>query len=101
MIMHTQIQFVKMPVSEALTTYTLNKLNKLTSKFKMINAIDVYFKKENDQTGEGRICEIECSIPGLKVFASTSKNYYENAVKVAISEIGKQLEKRKSLQEIY
>lgn len=95
--MLTQIQFVKIPVSDALTVYTEKKLKKLISRFEMINAIDVYFKKEKDPKGEGNICEIECSIPGTKVFAATSQNYFEHAVKVAIAEIEKQLKKRKAV----
>lgn len=99
--MHTQIQIVKMASSEALTAFTLNKISKLTAKFNRIYAIDIYFKKENTPAGPGSICAIECSIPGQNIFASTSKNYFEHSVKVAISEIEKQLEKRKSLQEFY
>ncbi|MCM8569301.1 HPF/RaiA family ribosome-associated protein [Gramella jeungdoensis] len=99
--MLTQIQFVKIPTSEALTYYTEKKLKKLTSKFEMIKAIDVYFKLEKDPKGEGKICEIECSIPGTKVFAATSQNYFEHAVKVAIAEIEKQLEKRKAVMMVY
>ncbi|MCG9971910.1 HPF/RaiA family ribosome-associated protein [Christiangramia crocea] len=99
--MSTQIQFVKIPTSEALTTYTENKLNKLRARFEIIKAINIYFKLENDPKGEGKICEIECIIPGSKVFAATSQHYFEHSVKVAIAEIEKQLEKRKAVMMVY
>lgn len=95
--MLAQIQFVKIPTSEALTTYTENKLKKLIDRFEMINSIDVYFKLENDAGGSGKICEIECNIPGNKVFAATSQHYYEHAVKIALAEVEKQLKKRKAV----
>lgn len=95
--MITQIQFVKIPVSDALNIYTEKKLKKLMERFEMINTIDVYFKLENDPTGYGKICEIECGIPGGKLFAKASKNYHEHALKVALLEIDKQLEKKKAM----
>ena len=96
-----QINYVKIPNSLALNNYTYEKLEKLTSRYEMINAIDVYFKLENDPAGEGKICEIECGIPGTKIFASTSQNYFEQAVKVAVAEIEKQLKKRKAQLAVY
>ncbi len=92
-----QVQYVKIPPSEALNTYTEKKLKKLTSKYEMINAIDIYFKTENTASGDGNICEIECSIPGKKLFASATKIYFEHAFKVALAEIEKQLKKKKAL----
>ena len=95
--MITQIQFVKIPVSDALTVYTEKKLEKLMDRFEMIKTIDVYFRIENDPTGNGKICEIECGIAGGKIFAKASKKYHEHALKVAMLEIDKQLEKKKAM----
>ena len=96
-----QTNYVKIPASDALTDYTQQKLEKLVARYEMIKAIDVYFKLENDPSGEGKICEIECSVPGNKIFASASRNYFEHAVKIAVSEIEKQLKKRKAMMAVY
>ena len=90
-----QIEYVKIPQSPALNTYTEAKLQKLLTRFE-ITAIQVYFKLENAASGGGRICEIECSIPGSKVYAESSKEYFEHSVKQAIAEVAKQLEKKKA-----
>lgn len=94
--MTTSIQFVKLPASEALTEYTNNKLQKLAVKFSWIINIDVFFKIENDVTGE-KICEMEASLPGPKIFAASKEKNFEMAVKETISDLEKQLRKRKEV----
>ena len=51
---------------------------------------------END-----KICEIELSLPGPRVFASSKENNYELAVKNTISDLEIQLKKRKELNKPY
>jgi ribosome-associated inhibitor A len=94
--MTTSIQFVKLPTSEALTTYTTKKLEKLSSRYSWIINIDVFFKIENDALGE-KICEMEVSLPGPKLFAVSKEKNFEMAVKETISDLDKQLKKRKEL----
>ena len=57
---------------------------------------DYIFKIENDALGE-KICEMELSLPGPKIFASSKEKNFEMAVKETISDIQKQLKKRKEL----
>lgn len=94
--MTTSIQFVKLPTSEALTEYTNKKLEKLSIRYSWIINIDVFFKIENDATGE-KICEMEVSLPGPKLFAVSKEKNFEMAVKETISDLDKQLKKRKEV----
>ena len=99
--MKTNIQFVSMPTSEALETYTLKKLENLVKKYESIIHVDVFFKRENNPKDLGRICEMEVSISGPRIFASSNEKNYELAVKHTISDLEKQLKKRKGTLKPY
>jgi putative sigma-54 modulation protein len=92
--MTISIQYVKMPTSESLTAFTEKRLNKLASKNKWLINANVYFKLEKDISGK-KICEIELSLPGPKIFATSAEDNFEAAVKETISDVNKQLRKRK------
>ncbi|HAT66269.1 MAG TPA: ribosome-associated translation inhibitor RaiA [Flavobacteriaceae bacterium] len=94
--MTVDFQFVKIPVSEALKEYTTKKLQKIETKYNWVIHTEVFFKIENDALGE-KICEMELSLPGPKIFASSKEKNFEMAVKETISDIQKQLKKRKEL----
>ncbi|MFZ0489516.1 MAG: ribosome-associated translation inhibitor RaiA [Salegentibacter sp.] len=95
------IQFVKMPVSEAMTEYVSGKLQKLTEKYEWIIKADVFFKLENDPAGNGKVCEIELSAPGPQLFAACNENTFEYAAKKAVRELERQLKKRKAVLKPY
>ena len=99
--MKINIQFVQMPTSETMNDYTVNKLSKLAKKYDWLINADVFFKAENDPKGKGRICEMELSLNGPRIFASSNEKNYELAVKNTISDIEKQLKKRKSEMKPY
>lgn len=94
--MTINIQFVKMPTSEALSEYTHQKLDKLSKKYSWLINADVYFKLESDHTGK-KMCDIELSLPGPKIFASSKEDNFELAVKETISDLDRQLRKRKEV----
>jgi ribosomal subunit interface protein len=94
--MTINIQYVKMLTSETMTDYVTKKLNKLGDKFDFIINANVFFKSENDPREDSHICEIELSIPGPKAFASSKERNFELAAKNSISDLTKQLEKRKA-----
>ena len=94
--MTINIQYVKMLTSETMTYYVTKKLNKLGDKFDFIINANVFFKSENDPREDSHICEIELSIPGPKTFASSKERNFELAAKNSISDLTKQLEKRKA-----
>ncbi len=99
--MKINIQFVNMPTSEAMEAYTIKKIDTFAKKYDAIIRSNVFFKKENDPKGNGRICEIELSLSGPRLFASSNEKNYELAVKNTISDLEKQLKKRKGVIKPY
>ena len=93
--MTTEIQFVKIATSDALTTYIHNKIDPLATKYPWLIKAQVFIKKLNDPKGKTCSCEIEMSLPGPRIYASSIEENYEVAVKNTISDIEKQIKKRK------
>ncbi|MAP80795.1 MAG: ribosomal subunit interface protein [Aequorivita sp.] len=89
-------RYVKMPSSKALNTYVEKRLEKLASKYEWLIKADVSFKLENNEFGKGNICEIELSLPGPKIFATSKETTFEAAAKETIADLDKQLKKRKA-----
>jgi len=98
--MEINVQYVKMEASEALNVYVTKKLNKLARKYDWLIRAEVIFKKGQAKTGKDCIYEIELSAPGPRIFAASSENYYEAALKETIRDLKRQLEKRKSITAI-
>lgn len=94
--MTINIQYVKMPISEALDKYVEKKLQKLAEKYEWLIRAEVIFKMENNVYGKGNICEMDLSLPGPKIFASSKEATFEAAAKETISDLEKQLKKRKA-----
>jgi len=94
--MTINVQYVKMLTSETMTEYVTKRLEKLAIKFDWIISAKVFFKIEKDPKGDGHICDIDLSLPGPKIFASSKEKNFELAVKNTISDLTKQLEKRKA-----
>lgn len=94
--MRTIIQFVQMAHSDAMESYVNKKIEKLFLKYDWIIKADVFFKKENDSSEKGKICSIELSVPGPKIFAISNENNYEFAVKQTLKDLESQLKKRKA-----
>lgn len=90
------IQYVKMPTSEAMSGYVEKKLQNLSNKYDWLIRADVSFKMENNVYGKGNICEIELDMPGPKIFASSKEATFEGAAKETILDLERQLKKRKA-----
>ncbi len=95
--MTVNFQYVNTDVSETLSTFTEEKLEKLTEKFEFIISAQVYFKHDNKDHNAGKICNIELSLPGPRIFATSSKHDYELAVNETIKDLTRQLKKRKEI----
>jgi putative sigma-54 modulation protein len=93
--MTINFQYVQMPNSEAMNELMTSKLNKLAKKFDFIIRADVFFKMENDPSGNGKICEIRLSVPGPRIFAKTDADDFEKAAAATIKDLESQLQKRK------
>jgi len=94
--MTINVQYVKIQTSESMTEIVSKKLNKLGDKFEWVINANVTFKHENDPAGNGNICEIELSLPGPKIFASSKEKNYELAAKNTVMDLTRQLKKRKA-----
>ena len=94
--MTVNIQFVNLPTSDFLTESVTEKLNKLENKYDWIIGAKVFYKKEKEEAGKGSICEIDLSVPGPKLFASSKEKNFEVATRNTISDLKKQLNKRKA-----
>lgn len=93
--MTINIQYVHMLRSEAMDSYVNKKLEKLEKKYDWVISAEVYFEKENDPSDKGKICKIELSLPGPRIFAVSNETTFENAVKQTIKDLEIQLKKRK------
>lgn len=99
--MTINIQFVNMSTSDTMEAYTVKKLDTLFKKFDWILKAKVFFKREITHKEKEVICEIELSIPGPRVFASSNEKNYELAVKNTIIDLQTQLKKRKGIVKPY
>lgn len=95
--MKVDIQFIKMPVSETFSKFINTKLEKVFRKYPWIISGKVFIKQENNSKREAKICNIQLSLPGPLLFATSTQNNFELAFSETLSEVEKQLEKRKSL----
>ena len=95
--MTINIQYVHMETSEAMNTYVQRNLQKLGNKFELIISAEVHFEVELNDKTKGKICKIELSIPGPRIFATSNEANYEAAVKNTIKDLEKQLKKRKEI----
>ncbi|GAB4508058.1 MAG: hypothetical protein Tsb004_05110 [Allomuricauda sp.] len=82
--------------SDSLTQILMKKLEGLEQKYSWLIKANVLFKTENDKTGEGKICEIELSAPGPRIFAKSNTDDFEKSMSKTIDDLKRQLEKRQA-----
>lgn len=93
--MTVNFQYVDLDVSETLSTFTEEKLEKLFNKYDFLISALVYFKQDDNKHETGKICNIELSLPGPRIFATSNERNFEIAVRETISDLNRQLSKRK------
>jgi putative sigma-54 modulation protein len=93
--MTVNFQYVNIDVSETLSAFTEEKLEKLAIKNEFLISAQVYFSNDDKDHNAGKICKIELSLPGPRLFATSNEKNYEMAVKNTISDLSIQLKKRK------
>jgi len=99
--MTVNFQYVGVDVSETLSVFTQEKLDKLSSKFEFLISATVYFKQEENNNETGKICNIELSLPGPRIFANSNERNFEVAVRETINDLERQLKKRKQVYKTY
>lgn len=95
--MTTTFQYVKIKESESLSNTTQIQLGKLRKKYPWLIKAQVFFKVENTAKDKRNTCEIELSGPGPRLFATTTDVHFETAMKQTISDLDRQLRKRKEI----
>ncbi|WP_222983142.1 HPF/RaiA family ribosome-associated protein [Flagellimonas meishanensis] len=94
--MEVHVQYQKMKTSEALNGLLMKKLDKLGEKYSWIIKANVLFKMENVKSGDDKICEIELSAPGPRLFAKSRTNDFEKSMAETVEDLRRQLKKRQS-----
>ncbi|GAA4956878.1 ribosome hibernation-promoting factor, HPF/YfiA family [Algibacter aquimarinus] len=95
--MTVNIQYVGVDVSETLSTFTEEKLEKLFEKYEFLIKAMVHFKQDGKDHDAGKICNIELSLPGPRIFATSNEHNFEVSVRETISDLERQLKKRKQV----
>lgn len=99
--MTVNFQYVNTDVSETLSSYIKERLDKLANKFEFLISAQVYIKHDDKDHNAGKICNIELSLPGPRLYATSNEHAYETAVNQTISDLKRQLEKRKEVYKVY
>lgn len=99
--MLVNFQYVGVDVSETLSTFTKSKLEKLFNRYEFLISATVYFKQDEKDFDAGKICNIELSLPGPRVYATSSEHNFEVSVRQTIKDLERQLEKRKHSLKVY
>ncbi len=95
--MTVNIQYVGVDISETLSTFTEDKLKKIFNRYEFVISANVYFKQDENQHNTGKICNIELSLPGPRIFATSNERNFEVSVRETIKDLERQLEKRKEV----
>jgi ribosomal subunit interface protein len=93
--MTVNFQYVNTDVSETLSQFITERLEKLANKFEFIISAQVYIKHDDKDHEAGKICNIELSLPGPRIFATSNERNYEVAATETINDLTRQLKKRK------
>ena len=91
--MTVNFQYVNTDVSETLSTYIKERLDKLANKFEFLISAQVYVKHDDKDHDAGKICSVELSLPGPRIFATSNEHTYELAVNETINDLTRQLKK--------
>ena len=99
--MTVNFQYVNVDKSESLSAFTIEKLEKLKTKYEFVISAQVYFKQDEKDHNAGKICNIELSLPGPRIFAASNEMSYEISVSETINDLTSQLKKRKEVYKTY
>ena len=95
--MTVNIQYVGVDVSDTLSAFTKEKLEKLFNRYEFLINASVNFKQDEKDHNDVKICNIELSLPGPRIFATANERNFEVSVRETISDLDRQLKKRKQV----
>lgn len=94
--MNINFEYDEVQASARLEELATGKLVKLISRFDFIVGCDVRFAYENtSEPDSGKICRIRLSVPGPRLFAEASHGAFEKSIAEVVSDLERQLKKRK------
>lgn len=99
--MTVNFQYVNVDVSETLSAFTEEKLRKLFNRYEFLISATVHFKQDENQHDSGKICSMELSLPGPRIYATSNESNFEVSVRETIRDLERQLEKRKQVFKTY
>ncbi len=95
--MDINYQYHDVKASQRLEALVAEKINKLLDKYDFIVRAEVFFKTEKTSDGgKGKICGIQLSAPGPRLFSDANLGSFEAAIAKATDELEIQLKKRKA-----
>jgi putative sigma-54 modulation protein len=95
--MNINFEYDHVKASPRLEQFADGKLEKLLDKYDFIVRSDVVFKMENtSEPDSGRICSITLSVPGPRLYAEASTGVFEQSVVQVVSDLDRQLRKKKA-----
>lgn len=95
--MTVNIEYVGVDVSSTLSSFTKEKLEKLFNRYEFLITAQVHFKQDEKDHTNGKICNIELSLPGPRIFATSNEQNFEVSVRETINDLERQLKKRKEI----
>ncbi|MFC4096724.1 ribosome hibernation-promoting factor, HPF/YfiA family [Euzebyella saccharophila] len=94
--MEINFEYDNVTASDRLEELATDKINKLFERYDFLVRADVFFKQENTSSPEtGLICNIRLSAPGPRLFAEASNENFEASIRESVSDLERQLKKRK------
>lgn len=99
--MNVVFEYVNVSSSEQLESKVKEKLTKLSQRFPFIVRGDVFFKLENKDEGEQHHCGIRLSVPGPRIYASSNKSNFYEAVNETVRDLKDLLAKKKEKMSTY
>lgn len=95
--MTVNFEYVGVDVSDSLNAFSEEKLDKLFNRYEFLISATVRFKNDSNSHDKGDICDMELSLPGPRIFATSNEAQYEVAVRETIKDLERQLKKRKEV----
>jgi len=95
--MTVNLEYVGVDVSETLSAFTEEKLEKLFNRYEFLIGATIRFKQDDKSHDTGKICDIELSLPGPRIFATSNERNFEVSVRETIKDLERQLKKRKEV----
>lgn len=89
------VQFVQTRTDKKSEELVREKLASLATRYEGMTRADVFFREDPADDAREYVCEIRCSVPGPRLFASARADRYEKAVAEAIGNMERQLHRRK------